>query len=98
MSVIAYHFWSLTCGPCKVIKPALEDLKKEFPVVKWLSINTREDSGGYVDKLGVRVVPTVVVEAYDAQGKKVYTDRNSGTQMMAYYRIIRTAMKQASLQ
>ena len=24
--IVAYHFWSPTCGPCKVIKPAIEDL------------------------------------------------------------------------
>ena len=29
MTVIAYHFWSPTCQPCKVIKPAIEDLKEE---------------------------------------------------------------------
>ena len=30
MSVIAYNFWSPTCGPCKNIKPALEQMKRTF--------------------------------------------------------------------
>jgi thiol-disulfide isomerase/thioredoxin len=31
MSVQAYHFWSPTCAPCVALKPAVQDLKEEFP-------------------------------------------------------------------
>jgi thiol-disulfide isomerase/thioredoxin len=92
MSVVAYHFWSPTCQPCKVIKPAIEDLKEEFPDVKWVSVNTHEDGTGYSDIYGVRVVPTIVVAVKDATGKDVSVEKHSGTQMAAYYRIIRHAL------
>jgi thiol-disulfide isomerase/thioredoxin len=55
--VIVLHFWSPTCGPCKVIKPALEDLKEEFAdqIQEWVSINTKEDPKGIARKFGVAV-------------------------------------------
>ena len=93
MRVTAYHFWSPTCGPCKVIKPALEDLKEEFPNVQWVSVNTHEDPSNLAKKYSVSVVPTVVVLTVNEQGSPVQTEKHSGTNMMGYYRIIRSAMK-----
>jgi thiol-disulfide isomerase/thioredoxin len=98
MSVVAYHFWSPTCGPCKVIKPAVEDLKEEFPTVSWISVNTHNDPQGYAGKFGVQIVPTMVFVAYDKDGKVLTTDKHSGTHMAAYYRLVRTAMRSAQLQ
>ena len=60
--VVVLHFWSPTCGPCKVIKPALEDMKEEFAdkIQEWVSINTKEDPQGIARKFGVAVVPTLI--------------------------------------
>lgn len=93
MSVTAYHFWSPTCGPCKVIKPAIEDLKEEFSNIQWMSVNTHDDSQGITQQLGVMVVPTVVVVAKDSTGKLIYSEKHSGTRMVDYYRIIRNALR-----
>ena len=88
MSVTAYHFWSTTCAPCKVIKPAVEDLKEEFSNVTWVSVNVQEDPNNYVDKFKVTSWPTIVVV-----NKTGDIEKHSGTAMMGYYRILRNALK-----
>ena len=87
MSVTAYHFWSPTCQPCTHIKPAVEDLKAEFPEVKWVSVNMQMDYSDYSGTYEVRTVPTIVVES------KHGIDRYSGTQMMGYYTMLRRAIR-----
>lgn len=82
------HFWSPTCNPCKVIKPALEDIKEEFEgKLDWISINTKEDPKGYAPRLGVSVVPTIVVFKDDTE-----IGRYSGTQISIIYQLIRKAL------
>ena len=93
MSVIAYHFWSPTCGPCKVIKPAIEDLKEEFPNIQWVSVNTHDDPNETAQRFGVQVVPTIVVLVLDSTGKAIYSEKQSGTNMAGYYRIIRGGLR-----
>jgi thiol-disulfide isomerase/thioredoxin len=85
--VIAYHFWSPACGPCKVIKPAIEDLKEEFPDVLWRSVNTHDDINDASRTFSVSVVPTIVVTK---NGTEVA--RHSGTNMSIYYSILRKAI------
>jgi thioredoxin-like negative regulator of GroEL len=90
MSIVtAYHFWSPTCRPCKVIKPSIEMLKEDFPTVAWVTVNTHEDPEGFVRKLGVSVVPTIAVVS--ANG---VVEKHTGTDMMGYYRILRNATKE----
>lgn len=86
MSIVAYHFWSPTCGPCKTIKPAVEDLKEEFSDVQWVSINTHQDPDGVAQRLGVVVVPTIVIVK-----NGVEVGRHSGTTMSIYYSLLRKA-------
>lgn len=86
-NVEAVHFWSPTCNPCKVIKPAIEDLKEEFPQVTWTSVNTKDDPNGYARRLGVQVVPTIV---FFCSGKEV--GRHSGANVGIYYTLIRKAL------
>jgi len=93
MSISAYHFWSPTCGPCKVIKPALEDLKEEFLTVDWTTVNTQDDTRNLASIYGVKVVPTIVVIARDDNGQVVLTEKQSGTNISAYYRILRNAQR-----
>jgi thiol-disulfide isomerase/thioredoxin len=85
--VIAYHFWSPTCAPCKVIKPAIDDLKEEFPDVLWRSVNTHDDVNDAARAFSVSVVPTIVVTK---NGTEVA--RHSGTNMSIYYSILRKAI------
>jgi thiol-disulfide isomerase/thioredoxin len=93
MSVTAYHFWSPTCAPCKHIKPAVEDLKEEFSNIQWVSVNTHDDSQNVAQRFGVQVVPTIVVVVTDSTGKVVYSEKQSGTNISGYYRIIRAGLK-----
>lgn len=93
MSVIAYHFWSPTCGPCKVIKPAVEDLKEEFDQVQWISVNIQDDPNNYTEEFAVKVVPTIVVVAKDSSGAFKYVGKESGTTMASYYRLIRNGLR-----
>lgn len=93
MSVVAYHFWSPTCGPCKIIKPAVEDLKDEFPGVSWVTVNTHDDKNDYSGKFGVSVVPTIVVVTTNSDNTVILQEKHSGTSMAQYYRILRNGVK-----
>jgi thioredoxin 1 len=97
MSIVAYHFWSPTCGPCKVIKPAIEDLKEEFTQIRWVSVNTQDDPGNYTEEFAVKVVPTIVVVTKDSSGVFKYIGKESGTAMASYYRLIRTGLRSIAL-
>lgn len=86
--VIAFHFWSPTCAPCKAIKPSIETLKEDFEQVQWVSVNTHADPENIAGKFGVTMVPTMVVtKKNDIIGKV------SGTAMAEYYRILRAATR-----
>ena len=93
MSVTAYHFWSPTCAPCKVIKPAVEDLKEEFSQIKWVSVNTHDDTDKYAELYSVTVVPTIVVVSIKDDGEIVSIEKQSGTNIAGYYRIIRNGLR-----
>jgi thiol-disulfide isomerase/thioredoxin len=85
--VEAFHFWSPTCTPCITIKPAIDDLKEEFPTVKWTSTNTHIDLNGLGKKMGIQVVPTIVVTK-----NGVEVGRHSGTNMIVYYTLLKKAL------
>lgn len=93
MKVVAFHFWSPTCAPCKAIKPMIEDLKEEFSQLSWISVNTHDDPNDYKSKFGVQVVPTVVVAIFDDSGKLMTSEKHSGTAGAGYYRILRNGLK-----
>lgn len=96
MSVRAFHFSSPTCGPCQHIKPAIDQIKQDFPEVKWESVNTHNDKKALSVMYNVKVVPTIIVEVLDNKGKVIGGQRASGTDMMAYHRMIRGAIKVVS--
>jgi thioredoxin-like negative regulator of GroEL len=86
--VVVIHFWSPTCNPCTVIKPAVEDIKEEFTgMLHWVSCNTHNDTQGYASRFGVKVVPTILVLKNDVE-----VGRYSGTQMMMWYTLIRKGL------
>jgi thiol-disulfide isomerase/thioredoxin len=96
MSVRAYHFWSPTCMPCQHIKPAIQQLKQDFPEVSWESVNTHDDKKALAVMHNVKMVPTIIVEVRDNKGKVLGGQRASGTDMMGYHRMIRGAIKAVS--
>ena len=93
MNVTAYQFSSPTCNPCNVIKPAMEDLKAEFPQITWVSVNTQNDVNNYCQTFGVQVVPTMVVAVSDSTGKIVFSESHKGTNIAGYYRLLRNGLR-----
>lgn len=88
MTVTVFHFWSPTCGPCKVIKPALEDIKDEYEGrIEWISINTKEDPKAIAPRLNISVVPSFVIVK---DGLEI--GRYSGTQIAILYTLIRKGL------
>jgi thiol-disulfide isomerase/thioredoxin len=94
MAIIAYHFWSPTCGPCKKIKPALDDLKADHPDISWVAVNTHEDPQGLAKKYEVKFVPTIVLLTVNENGSPVSTERHTGSDMMGYYRMFKKVTQQ----
>lgn len=87
--VIVLQFWSPTCGPCKVIKPAVEMVKEEFDgqIQEWVSINTKDDPKRIAARFQVAVVPTIIVLKNNQE-----VGRYSGSNVIMYYTLIRKAL------
>ena len=93
MNISAYHFWSPTCAPCKVVKPAIEDLKEEFSTITWISVNIQDDRNGFAQVFNVTIIPTIVIVVTKESGEIVSTEKHSGTNIASYYRLIRNAIR-----
>ena len=85
--VTVLKFWSPTCGPCRTIAPALESMAEDFPNVNWVSVNTKEDREGYVDRFKVSVVPTLVFLKGTTE-----VARHVGANVGLYYTLLRKAL------
>jgi thioredoxin 1 len=61
MSLKLLDFWAVWCGPCKMMAPIFEELKKEYGAqVEFIEINVDEDPA-MVQKYGVMSIPTYIV-------------------------------------
>jgi thioredoxin 1 len=87
MSIVAYHFWSPTCAPCKTIKPAVADLWEEFPAIVFVGVNVQNDPQNLRAKLEVMAWPTMVVVK-----DGVVVGRCSGINITSYYKILQNAL------
>lgn len=68
MAVKLLDFWAEWCGPCRMMEPIFEELKKEYKEkVEFVEINVDEDPST-ASKYGVMSIPTYVVEK---DGKEV---------------------------
>ena len=54
-------FYADWCGPCQVMKPAFEELKKEFEGRVEFKTDDVEQSGSEAEKYGVMSIPTFVI-------------------------------------
>ncbi|AEH59950.1 Thioredoxin domain protein [Methanosalsum zhilinae DSM 4017] len=67
---ILMDFTATWCGPCKMQKPILEELKEEMGdkvEIKEIDVDQNGDLAG---KFGIRVVPTLVIEKDGAEVKR----------------------------
>ena len=80
-----FVFSSPICPPCKIMKPIFNELEEEFPSLKFVYVNIREDPQGLKTKYNVKLVPTMVVDSPKG------VESHSGTVVMGYYRILRNA-------
>ena len=61
---------SVTCIPCKMMMPILEELEAEYAdrlVVKFIDVKEDKSAG---PKYGIRVIPTQIF--YDGQGRELF--------------------------
>lgn len=83
-SVTAYMFSSPTCGPCKHIKPVINELKEDYNNIKWVDVDITNDPHGFTRKFGVTMVPTMVLA--DSETK---LGSFTGTQAMGYLTLLK---------
>jgi thioredoxin 1 len=62
-------FFGHWCGPCKLLAPVIDGIKKEMPNVKFTDVDV-DESADLVSKYGVRGVPTVVIEKDGVEVKR----------------------------
>jgi thioredoxin-like negative regulator of GroEL len=85
--IVAYHFWSPTCGPCERIKKSIAELPPDFPAIRFVGVNTHNDPQGISAQLRVSAVPTMVVLK-----DGVEIARYSGVIIEGYYKMLRNAL------
>ncbi len=57
------------CGPCKMLAPIVNEIKKEMTDVKFVDVDVDENYE-LASKYGVRGVPTVVIERDGVEVKR----------------------------
>jgi thioredoxin 1 len=53
-------FYGLWCGPCRVLTPIINEIKEQFPNIKFHDIDV-DDEFEEAAKYGIRSVPTVII-------------------------------------
>lgn len=69
---VLVDFWAAWCGPCKMMNPVIENIKKKHDHIEVVKINVDEERKIAMD-YQIRSIPTLVLFK---EGKPVW--RNSG--------------------
>ncbi len=86
--VTVKKFSATWCGPCRMLAPVINEIKRKYPNVKFEDIDIDEDYEN-VQKYSVNSVPTVIIEK-DNQLLERFTGLQS---KMAYQNAINEAIK-----
>lgn len=57
---VLVDFFAPWCGPCKMLAPLLDEISKEFPIVKFLKMNVDENPQT-AQNYGINGVPTMII-------------------------------------
>ena len=79
-NLVVKKFSATWCGPCKMLAPMFEEVKKGFESVQFENIDVDEQFE-IAAQYGVRAVPLVIIER---DGKEI--QRFSGVQSVIAYR------------
>jgi thiol-disulfide isomerase/thioredoxin len=80
-------FTSAGCEPCKTIKPSITELQEDYAQFKWVHIDTSTDPEPTAFRMGVRLVPTMVVLKTDG----TEFGRHEGSSLIGYFNLLRRA-------
>ena len=61
MGLVLKKFYADWCGPCKMMKPVVEEFKEKHPEVEVIEINI-DDEEELADKYEVSTIPCLVLE------------------------------------
>lgn len=87
-SVKVLMFTSEGCAPCKTIKPTIAELQEDYtPQFEWVNIDTTMDPEATAFKMGVRLVPTMVVLKPDGSE----FGKHEGSSLIGYFNLLRRA-------
>lgn len=70
-----YKFTADWCSGCKTMKPIIEEVLKDYPIVNLVEIDAENDEEGLLDKYMIKSLPTMIFEGEDG----VYTRKIVGT-------------------
>ena len=80
-------FTSPGCGPCNTIKPTIAELRDDYSQFEWVDIDTTKDPNATAFKMGVRLVPTMVV--FKPDGTEF--GKHEGSALIGYFNLLRRA-------